>query len=139
MTNDHQSERPTSATFWQSEHAVAEPVKGTQAMVKYMESVAGQSSRVLIAEHPTGARVKPHKHPNGRLEYIIDGEIEFFEGQDALRFWRGDPEVKGTVHGPGTVSFVPANTLYGYRINKASKLLHVHETPDRVEAHHIED
>jgi len=113
--------------FWNVDEGEGEPVKGSEALVKYMPGDDDAQPFVLLAEHPTGARVKPHKHQNGRLEYIIDGEIEFFEGADALAFWRGEP-VEGTRHGPGSVSYVPGGTLYAYRITKASKLLHVHES-----------
>jgi hypothetical protein len=112
--------------FWDSNEAEAETVPGSEAMVKFMAGNDRMKPFVLLAEHPEGARVKPHKHPYGRLEYILDGEIEFFEGQDAIDFGKGLP-VTGTRHGPGAVSYVPAGTLYAYLITKASKLLHVHE------------
>src|SRR5262245_21538539 len=79
---------------------------GSEALVRWMGDKQ-TGPWVLVAEHPEGARVKPHKHRAGRLEYIVEGEIEFFEGQDALRFWRGDPDVKGTRYGPGYISYVP--------------------------------
>jgi quercetin dioxygenase-like cupin family protein len=116
--------------FWNSDKAPADPVEGTEAVVKFMPSNEKMKPFVLMAEHPEGARIKPHKHPYGRLEYILEGEIEFFEGDDALAMWRGE-EVDGERHGPGSVSFVPANTLYAYRITKASKLFHVHEQDPR--------
>jgi hypothetical protein len=116
-----------TAVFWNVDEGEGAPVEGSEALVKYMPGEDGEQPFVLLAEHPTGARVKPHKHQNGRLEYIIDGEIEFFEGADALAFWRGEP-VEGTRHGPGSVSYVPGGTLYAYRITKASKLLHVHQS-----------
>lgn len=113
--------------FWNVDDGEGAPVKGSEALVKFMPESDDAQPMVLIAEHPTGARVKPHKHQYGRLEYIIDGEIEFFQGADALAFWRGQP-VEGTLHGPGEVSYVPGGTLYAYRITKASKLLHIHES-----------
>jgi quercetin dioxygenase-like cupin family protein len=122
MTNETES----GVIFWNSNTTPAAPVAGTEAMVKFMDGKGQMKPFVLLAEHPEGAQVKPHKHPYGRLEYILEGEIEFFEGQDARDFGRGKP-VTGHRHGPGEISYVPANTLYAYRITKASKLLHIHE------------
>jgi hypothetical protein len=124
------TESESGVIFWDSNAAEAEAVAGSEAMVKFMQGNDKMRPFVLLAEHPEGARVKPHKHPYGRLEYILEGEIEFFEGRDAIDFGKGLP-VNGTRYGPGAISFVPAGTLYAYRITKASKLLHIHEARSR--------
>jgi hypothetical protein len=124
------TETASGVIFWDTNKAEAESVPGSEAMVKFMEGNEKMRPFVLMAEHPEGAKVKPHKHPYGRLEYILEGEIEFFEGRDAIDFGKGLPVV-GHRHGPGECSYVPAGTLYAYRITKASKLLHVHEARSR--------
>lgn len=103
----------------------ARPARGSQARVKWLGGEPETGPWVYYAEHPTDAVVKPHKHHAARVEYIIDGEIEFFVEDDAVRWFRGDEEVRGTRHGQGTVSYVPAGRVYAYRIVSATKLLHV--------------
>ena len=103
----------------------ARPGKGSKAQLKWMGGDAETGPWVYYIEHPEGAIVKPHKHFARRVEYVLEGEIEFYEGADALAWHRGDTSIVGTHHGPGTVSWVPPGTLYGYRIVRASKLLHI--------------
>lgn len=103
----------------------ARPARGSSARIKWMGGDADSGPWVYYIEHPAGAIVKPHKHNARRVEYVLDGEIEFYEGDDALAWHRGDTSVQGSRHGAGTVSWVPPGTVYGYRIVSASKLLHV--------------
>ena len=103
----------------------ARPAKGSKARIKWLGGDSESGPWVYYIEHPVGAVVKPHKHNARRVEYILDGELEFFAGDDALAMYRGDETVSGSIHGPGTMSWVPPGTLYAYRITKASKLLHV--------------
>ncbi len=103
----------------------ARPATGSSARIKWMGGDAETGPWVYYIEHPEGAIVKPHKHNARRVEYVLDGEIEFFQGADALAWHRGDTSITGSRHGAGTVSWVPPGTVYGYRITKASKLLHV--------------
>lgn len=103
----------------------ARPAKGSSARIKWMGGDSETGPWVYYIEHPEGAIVKPHKHNARRVEYVLDGEIEFFEGADAVAWYRGDSSITGTLHGAGTVSWVPPGTMYGYRITKASKLLHI--------------
>lgn len=104
---------------------MARPARGSSARIKWMGGDAESGPWVYYIEHPADAIVKPHKHNARRVEYVLDGEIEFFEGNEALAWHRGDTSVQGSRHGAGTVSWVPPGTVYGYRIVKASKLLHV--------------
>ena len=107
----------------------ARPARGSQARIKWLGGEPETGPWVYYAEHPTDAVVKPHKHHAPRIEYIIAGEIEFFAGDDAVRWFRGE-DVTGTRHGPGSVSFVPPGQVYAYRIVEASQLLHVfYENP----------
>lgn len=103
----------------------ARPAKGSRARIKWLGGDADDGPWVYYIEHPAGAVVKPHKHNARRVEYILEGEIEFFAGADALAWHRGDTSITGTMHGPGTLSWVPPGTLYAYRITRPSKLLHV--------------
>lgn len=103
----------------------ARPAKDSRARIKWMGGDSETGPWVYYIEHPEGAIVKPHKHRARRVEYVLEGEIEFFEGADALAWHRGDTSITGSRHGSGTVSWVPPGTVYGYRITKASKLLHV--------------
>lgn len=103
----------------------ARPAKGSKAQIKWLGGDAETGPWVYYIEHPEGAIVKPHKHFARRVEYVLDGEIEFFEGRQAVDWYRGDTSIQGSLHGPGTVSWVPPGTMYGYRIVRASKLLHV--------------
>lgn len=109
----------------ESDRDKARPAKGSKARIKWLGGDAETGPWVYYIEHPEGAIVKPHKHNARRVEYVLDGEIEFFEGSDAVAWYRGDTSITGTRHGAGTVSWVPPGTVYGYRITKASKLLHV--------------
>lgn len=108
-----------------AERDKARPAKGSSARIKWLGGEAELGPWVYYIEHPVGAVIKPHKHEARRIEYVLDGEIEFFAGSDALAWYRGDESISGTRHGPGTVSWVPPGTIYAYRITEASKLLHV--------------
>jgi hypothetical protein len=103
----------------------ARPANGSQARIKWLGGESETGPWVYYIEHPVGSVVKPHKHNARRVEYILEGELEFFTGDDALAMNRGEETASGSLHGPGTMSWVPPGTLYAYRITKASKLLHV--------------
>ena len=108
----------------------ARPAKGSEAKIKWLGGDAATGPWVYYIEHPEGAIVKPHKHHAPRIEYVLDGEIEFFLGHDAVKWFRGDTSIEGTRHGSGSLSYVPPGTVYAYRITAASKLLHVfYENP----------
>jgi hypothetical protein len=93
--------------------------------VKWLGGDATSGPWVYWVHQPAGHRVRPHKHPAARVEFVLDGEIEFFEGDDALRWWRGDDTVTGSRHGTGTLSYVPVGTVYSYLMTKDTTLLHV--------------
>jgi hypothetical protein len=108
----------------------ARPAKGSQARIKWLGGDSATGPWVYYIEHPAGAIVKPHKHHAPRIEYVLDGEIEFFLADDAVRWFRGDTSISGTRHGAGSLSYVPSGTVYAYRITADSKLLHVfYENP----------
>jgi quercetin dioxygenase-like cupin family protein len=103
----------------------ARPARGSQARIKWLGGDSETGPWVYYIEHPEGAVVKPHKHHAPRIEYVLDGEIEFFEGRAAIDWHRGDTTIVGSRHGAGTLSYVPPGQVYAYRITAASKLLHV--------------
>jgi hypothetical protein len=108
----------------------ARPAKGSEAKIKWLGGDSETGPWVYYIEHPVDAVIKPHKHHAPRIEYVLDGEIEFFMGDDAVAWFRGNQDIVGTRHGAGSLSYVPSGTVYAYRITQASKLLHVfYENP----------
>lgn len=103
----------------------ARPAKGSEARIKWLGGDSATGPWVYYIEHPAGAIIKPHKHHAPRIEYVLEGEIEFFLEKDAVSWFRGDENIHGTLHSDGSLSYVPSGTVYAYRITKASKLLHV--------------
>ena len=103
----------------------ARPAPGSKARIKWLGGDSATGPWVYYIEHPQGAVVKPHKHHAPRIEYVLEGEIEFFLGKDAVAWFRGDASIEGSRHGAGSLSYVPSGTIYAYRITEASKLLHV--------------
>jgi hypothetical protein len=77
---------------------------------------------IYWVEHEAGVTVAPHKHLTDRVEVLLEGAIEWFEGPDALQ-WLRDADHVGHRYSAGTLNFVPARTLYGYRILEPTKLL----------------
>ena len=107
------------------EQDVAKINRQVNSSVKWMGGDAETGPWVYWVKQPAGNRVRPHKHPAKRVEYILDGEIEFYRGDDALAWWRSDEHIPGERFGPGTVSYVPADTVYAYYIVTETTLLHV--------------
>jgi hypothetical protein len=61
---------------------------------------------------PAGDVTREHSHVANRVEFLIDGEIEWRE--------RGKDPV---VYGPGTLTYVEAGTVYGYTVLKDATIL----------------
>jgi hypothetical protein len=61
---------------------------------------------------PAGDVTPEHRHVANRVEFLIEGEIEWRE--------RGKPPV---VYGPGTLTYVEAGTIYGYTVLKDATIL----------------
>lgn len=74
---------------------------------------------VYYSERPAGDEIPLHKHRANRTEFLIEGEIEWLEpGNDPV------------VYGAGSMSYVTAGTVYGYRVLKDAKILiHFQEPP----------
>lgn len=74
---------------------------------------------VYYSERPAGDEIPLHKHRSNRTEFLIDGEIEWLEpGKDPV------------VYGAGTLSYVEAGTVYGYKVLRDARILiHFEEAP----------
>lgn len=67
---------------------------------------------------PKGDVTPPHSHTANRIEFVIEGRIEWRE--------RGMPPVE---YGAGTLSYVEAGTVYGYEVLEDATILIVFESP----------
>jgi quercetin dioxygenase-like cupin family protein len=67
---------------------------------------------IYVLERPAGDVIPRHKHVADRVEYLIEGEIE----------WRED-DGSVTTYGPGTVSFVTRGTEYEYTVKRDARIL----------------
>ncbi len=64
------------------------------------------------SERPRGDLIPLHKHSSNRIEFLISGEIEWFEqGQSPRKY------------GAGTLSHVNAGVAYGYRVLEDATIL----------------
>lgn len=62
---------------------------------------------VYVVKFPAGHQIEKHSHAADRVEYVLEGEIEF----------------DGKVFGPGSFSFISARTEYAYDIIKDTTIL----------------
>lgn len=69
------------------------------------EGDAEEGPRVYYGERPKGDLIQLHKHPSNRIEFLVSGEIEWFEQGQAPR-----------KYGAGSLSHVIAGVAHGYRI-----------------------
>ena len=67
---------------------------------------------------PKGDVTPDHCHVANRIEYLIDGKIEWRE--------RGAAPV---VYGPGTLTYVEAGTVYGYTAIEDATILIIFDRP----------
>lgn len=67
-------------------------------------------------ERPKGDVTPDHSHSANRLEFVVEGRIE----------WR-EAGAEPKVYGPGTLTYVEAGTIYGYTALEDSKILIVFE------------
>ncbi len=99
--------------------------KTSRAEVKWMGGDAETGPWVYWVEVPAGSVTKPHRHFAPRIEFVVEGAIEWFQGDDALELLKDEPEKAGIRYGPGSLSYMPPGTLYGYRILEDTRMLHV--------------
>ena len=67
---------------------------------------------------PTGDVTPDHSHRANRVEFVVEGKIEWRE--------RGKPP---RVYGAGTLTHVEANTVYGYTVLEDAKILILFDGP----------
>jgi len=67
---------------------------------------------------PRGDVTPDHRHSANRVEYLIEGVIE----------WR-EPGKPPVVYGAGTLSYVEAGTVYGYRVLEDAAILILFDRP----------
>jgi hypothetical protein len=67
---------------------------------------------------PTGDVTPNHSHKANRTEFVVEGKIEWRE--------RGKAPV---IYGAGTLTYVEANTVYGYTVIEDAKILIVFDGP----------
>lgn len=67
-------------------------------------------------ERPAGDVTADHSHNANRLEFIVEGRIE----------WR-EPDKPPVEYGAGTLTYVEAGTIYGYSVIEDAKILIVFE------------
>jgi hypothetical protein len=104
---------------------LARAPRASQARVKWIGGTPAEGPWAYWIEHPAGSLVRPHKHFVARIEYILEGALEWFEGESALNWRQGEPTQAGVRHVAGTLSYAPAGFVYGYRILEPTRLLHI--------------
>jgi hypothetical protein len=67
---------------------------------------------IYLLEVPAGTAINRHAHKSDRIEFLMEGEIE----------WEED-DGKITTYGAGTLTHVTAGTFYQYRVLKDAKIL----------------
>jgi len=67
-------------------------------------------------ERPKGDITADHSHNANRLEFVVEGKIE----------WR-EKNLPPVVYGPGTLTYVEAGTIYGYTVLEDARILIVFE------------
>ncbi len=67
-------------------------------------------------ERPKGDVTPDHSHNANRLEFVVEGQIE----------WR-EQGLEPVVYGRGTLTYVEAGTVYGYTVLEDARILIVFE------------
>jgi quercetin dioxygenase-like cupin family protein len=89
-----------------------EGMETSAAVTRFLGESDEAGPWVYFTERPKGDVVPFHKHASDRLEFLIEGEIDWRErGGESRRY------------GAGTLSFVVANKVYGYRVLQDAKIL----------------
>jgi hypothetical protein len=104
---------------------LARAPRTSQAKVKWIGGTTGEGPWAYYIEHPAGSLVRPHRHHVARIEYVLEGALEWFEGPSALNWRKGEPVEAGVRHEAGTMSYAPAGFVYAYRILEPARLLHI--------------
>ncbi len=109
---------------WQNDPRFA-AVQKSEALIKWLGGDDLETGPwVFWVDHPAGRKAPPHRHAHARIEYVLEGELHFYQDEEALKWHRGEP-AEYAVYPAGTVSYVPAGQFYGYETAQPTKLLHV--------------
>lgn len=119
------TEEPVLDRTSERDRQVSRQPPESHAAVKWMGGDAETGPWVYWVEVPAGSVTRPHRHFAPRIEFVVEGAIEWFQGRDALELLKETPEKEGIRYGPGSLSYMPPGTLYGYRILEDAKMLHV--------------
>jgi hypothetical protein len=76
---------------------------------------------VFYIRRPAGDVTPDHSHRANRIEFVIEGRIE----------WR-EPGKEPVVYGAGTLTYVEAGTVYGYTVLDDATILIVFDARPRV-------
>ena len=87
-------------------------VDQNQAQTKFLGSDPEAGPWVYLIDRPAGDGTSWHKHTANRIEFIVDGEIQ----------WH-DSEGNEATFGAGTINYVPAGTQYEYVTTKPTRIL----------------
>ena len=97
---------------------------GTAKSTKYLGLVGDDPVHpanppyAYLIRRPSGDVTKDHKHRANRVEFIVEGEIEWREqGREPVRY------------GAGTLTYVEAGTVYGYTVLEDAKILILFDRP----------
>lgn len=95
-------------------------IKTSQGVTRFLGREDGGPAGpwVYYSERPKGDLIPMHKHASNRIEFLISGQIEWYE-----------PGTKPRVYGPGTMSYVEAGIVYGYKVLEDAKILLVFDGP----------
>jgi uncharacterized cupin superfamily protein len=110
----HYDDRPDISKAGRSEVAPGASVEAVDAgrLTRFLGRDDGPW--VFYVERAAGDVNPMHRHGANRVEFIIDGEIE----------WR-EPGKEPVVYGAGTMSYVDAGTTYGFTVLRDCKILMV--------------
>jgi hypothetical protein len=90
-------------------------LKNVHGISRYLGRGDGEDQSgpwVFFNEFSKGTIIDFHKHGSNRIEFLIEGKIA----------WR-EPGKEEKIYGPGTMSYVEANTVYGYKVLEDAKIL----------------
>lgn len=97
---------------------------GVEARVTWLGGSPEDGPWIYHVERRAGEVIPPHRHRAGRVEYVLEGAIEWHEGEEAVAWYRdGASEGEGARYGPDSLTWVPAGRVYGYRIVEDTRLL----------------
>ena len=110
-------ERPSGST---PAEVVASGLKSTRFLGRVDEDPVSPQTPpfAFLIKRPRGNVTLDHSHLANRIEYVIEGRIE----------WR-EPDKPPVTYGAGTLTYVEAGTVYGYEVLEDATILIVFEEP----------